>query len=156
MSIVVLQLPDVKAKTGRPTQCPACRGGLLQRWGGKDRQVRDPQVRLVRVYRYRCCRCLHTFRNYPIGVDQAQQSLRLRKLAALCWILGLSYRSIAGVFGTFRVGIGRMTAGRDAQEQAGQLKRSRMWKPVRVLGLDGAYVRAGGGSASGVGSRGLR
>jgi transposase-like protein len=77
-------------------------------------------------------------------VDQAQQSLRLRKLAALCWILGLSYRGIAGVFGAFGVGISRMTAWRDAQEQAGQLKRSRMWKPVRVLGLDGAYVRAWG------------
>jgi transposase-like protein len=73
-------------------------------------------------------------------VDQAQQSQRLRKLAALCWVLGLSYRSIAGVFAVFGVGIGRMSAWRDVQEEAGQLKRSRMWKPVRVLGLDGAYV----------------
>jgi hypothetical protein len=38
------------------------------------------------------------------------------------------------------LGIGRMSAWRDAQEEAGQLKRSRMWKAVRVLGLDGAYV----------------
>ena len=33
-----------------------------------------------------------------------------------------------------------MSAWRDAQEEAGNLKRKRMWKPVRVLGLDGAYV----------------
>ncbi len=44
----------------------------------------------------------------------------------------------------FGVGIGRMSAWRDAQEEAGQLKRSRMWKTVRVLGLDGAYVRGWG------------
>jgi len=78
-------------------------------------------------------------------VDQAQQTQRLRKLAALCWILGLSYRGIAAVFAAFGVGISRMSAWRDAQELNGQLKRKRMWKPMRVLGLDGAYVRAWGG-----------
>jgi hypothetical protein len=33
-----------------------------------------------------------------------------------------------------------MSAWRDVQEAAGNLKRQRMWKPVRVLGLDRAYV----------------
>ena len=96
------------------------------------------------VYRYRCTSCRHTFRHYPEGIDQAQQSERLRKLAALCRVLGLSYRGISVVFTVFGVSIGRMSAWRDAQEEARQLKRSRMWKPVRVLGLDGAYVRAWG------------
>jgi transposase-like protein len=73
-------------------------------------------------------------------VDQAQQSQRLRKLAALCWTLGLSYRGIAAVLAVFGVGIARMSAWRDAQEEAGELKRKRIWKPVRILGLDGAYV----------------
>jgi hypothetical protein len=72
-------------------------------------------------------------------VDQAQQSQRLRKLAAICWTFGLSYRGLAAIFAVFGVGIGRMSAWRDVQEEAGQLKRSRMWKAVRVLGLDGAY-----------------
>jgi len=146
MSIVVLKLPDVKVKSEtRPTHCPSCQGEILQRWGGQVRRVRDPQVSSAQVYRYRCCRCRHTFRHYPAGVDQAQQSQRLRKLAALCWRLGLSYRGIAAVLAAFRVGISRMSAWRDAQEMAGQLKRRRIWKPVRVLGLDGAYVRAWGG-----------
>jgi transposase-like protein len=141
MSIVVLKLPDVKVKAeNRPTRCPSCKGDILQGWGSRTRTVRDPQVRAVQVNRYRCSRCRHSFRHYPAGVDQAQQSQRLRKLAALCWTLGLSYRGIAAVFAVFGVGISRMTAWRDAQEQAGQLKSSRMWKPVRVLGLDGAYV----------------
>lgn len=145
MSIVVLKLPDVKTEAeNRPVRCPACKGEILQRWGGRPRWIRDPQVRKIAVYRYRCCACRHTFRHYPCGVDQAQQSQRLRKLAALCWTLGLSYRGIAAVFAAFGVGISRMSAWRDAQELAGQLKRKRIWKPVRVLGLDGAYVRAWG------------
>jgi transposase-like protein len=77
-------------------------------------------------------------------VDQAQQSQRLRKLAALMWVLGLSYRGIAGVLAVFGVGIGRMSAWRDEQAWAEQLRQQRKWKTVRVLGLDGAYVRAFG------------
>jgi len=145
MSIVILKLADVKSEAEeRPRHCPSCQGGIMQRWGGRLREIRDPQVRWVMVYRYRCCCCGYTFRQYPGGVDQAQQSQRLRQLAGLCWVLGLSYRGIAGVFPVFRVAISRMSAWRDAQEQAEQLKRRRMWKPVRVLGLDGAYVRAWG------------
>jgi transposase-like protein len=145
MSIVVLKLPDVKGYAGnRPTHCPSCKGEIFQRWGGRVRKIRDHQVKEALVYRYRCCRCRHTFRHYPEGVDQAQQSKRLRKLAAICWTLGLSYRGIAGIFGVFGVGIARMTAWRDAQEEAEQLRRSRMWKAVRVLGLDGGYVSGWG------------
>jgi len=140
MSIIVLKLPEVKVIADRPRNCPSCKGEILQRWGGQVRRVRDHQVKEVVVYRYRCTHCRHSFRHYPEGVDQAQQSQRLRKLAALCWVLGLSYRGIAAVLTIFGVGIGRMSAWRDAQEAAGNLKRKRMWKPVRVLGLDGAYV----------------
>jgi transposase len=91
MSIVILQLPDVKSTAeGRPSRCPACTGETFQRWGGRVRCIRDPHVQEVVVYRYRCCRCGHTFRQYPAGVTQAQQSQRLCKLAALMWVLGLS------------------------------------------------------------------
>jgi transposase-like protein len=78
-------------------------------------------------------------------VTQAQQSQRLCKLAALMWVLGLSYRGIEGLLEVFRLRIGRMTAWRDVQSWAEQLRQGRQWKPVRVLGLDGAYVRAWGG-----------
>jgi transposase-like protein len=141
MSIVVLKLPDVKGCCeNRPKECPSCKGKTFQRWGGEVRKIRDHRVKEVLIYRYRCTSCRHTFRHYPEGVDQAQQSQRLRKLAALCWTLGLSYRGVAAVLAVFGVGIARMSAWRDAQEEAGELKRKRIWKPVRVLGLDGAYV----------------
>jgi transposase-like protein len=141
MSIVVLVLPDVKSETeSRPSHCPYCQGEVLQRWGGSLKRVRDHEVKQAVVYRYRCTSCRRTFRHYPDGIDRAQQSQRLRKLAGLCWTLGLSYRGVAGVFAVFGVGIGAMTAWRDVQEQAGLLKQKRIWQPVRVLGVDGAWV----------------
>ena len=145
MTIVVLRLPDVKGKSeNRPEKCPYCKGEIFQRWGGVGKPIRDSQLRLVKVYRYYCCGCKRTFRHYPEGIDRADQSLRLRKLAALCWTLGLSYRGVTGVFGGFGISICHMTAWRDVQEQSNQLTQSRKWQPVRVLGLDGAYVRGWG------------
>lgn len=145
MSIVLLKLPDVKHEAeGRPQHCPSCKGELFQRWGGRLRKIRDPHVRYVLVYRYQCCRCRHTFRHYPEGVDGAQQSQRLRKLAAMMWVLGMSYRGIEALLGVLGMGIGRMSGWRDVQDWAGQLRQRRKWQPVRVLGLDGAYVRAWG------------
>ena len=56
MSIVVLKLPDVKRQTEtRPQECPYCQGVTFQRWGGKRKPVKDPRLRNVKVYRYRCC-----------------------------------------------------------------------------------------------------
>jgi len=144
MSIVVLKLPEVKEEAGRPTRCPVCQGETFQRWGGQVKRVRDPQVKAVVVYRYRCCACGHTFREYPEGVDRAQQSQRLRKLAALTWVLGLSYRGMAAVFEVFQVELSRMSGWRDVQAWARQLRKQRQWQKVRVLGVDGAYVRGWG------------
>lgn len=150
MSIVVLKLPEVKGESeSRPSQCVYCKGEILQRWGGRLKRVRDHEVKQAVVYRYRCTSCRRTFRHYPQGVDRAQQSQRLRKLAALCWMLGLSYRGVAGVFAVFGVGIAAMTAWRDVQEQAGLLRRKRNWQKVRVLGVDGAWV-LGWGKKQGV------
>ena len=140
MTIVILKLPEVKEEAERPTRCPVCKGETFQRWGGQFKKLRDPQVKRVVVYRYRCCSCRHLFRHYPAGVDQAQQSQRLRKLAALSWMLGLSYRGMAAVFDVFGVSMSRMTGWRDVQVWAEQLRKQRKWQKVRVLGVDGAYV----------------
>lgn len=145
MSIVVLQLADVKGeKEERPRKCPYCSGEIFQRWGRVKKPIRDQQVQQVGVYRYRCGRCRRTFRDYPEGVDRADQSQRLRKLAALTWMLGLSYRGLVAVFAAFGVKIGRMSVWRDVQELAQSRQKACKWQPVRVLGVDGAYVRGWG------------
>ena len=142
MSIVVLQLPDVKRKSeSRPQKCPYCQGETFQRWGKVGKPVRDNRYRSVQAYRYRCCHCHHTFRHYPQGVDRADQTQRLRKLAAIYWVLGMSLRGVVIAMTPFGVKLSHMTVWRDLQEQTGLLEKQRRWQPVRVLGLDGAYVQ---------------
>ena len=78
-------------------------------------------------------------------MDQADQTQRLRKLAAIFWVLGMSLRGVVTALSAFGVQLSHMSVWRDLQEQAGLVERRRYWKPVRVLGVDGAYVRAWGG-----------
>ena len=145
MSIVTLRLPEVKyCQEIRPHQCAYCQGETFQRWGGAGKRVRDPRMGEVWVYRYRCCRCRRTFRHYPEGIDRASQTERMRALAAIGWTLGMSYRGLSGFLAGFGIRLGRMSIWRDVQEHARQLEKERYWKPVRVLGVDGAYVRGWG------------
>lgn len=140
MAIVTLRLPNVKRKTQtRPKKCRYCQGETFQRWGKVMKPVRDNHYRRVQVYRYRCCHCQHTFRQYPEGVDQADQTERIRKLIAILWVLGLSLRSVTLALSAFNVSVSHMTVWRDLQAQAELLKRRRQWQGVRVLGVDGAY-----------------
>lgn len=140
MAIVTLRLPDVKRKTTtRPQKCPDCSGETFQRWGQVSKPVKDPHFRSVQVYRYRCCQCHHTFRFYPEGVDRADQTERMRKYAAILWVLGMSLRSVRLALGVFNLSLSHMSVWRDLQEQAELLKARRKWQGVRVLGVDGAY-----------------
>ncbi len=141
MSIVVLKLPDVKRKTeARPKKCPYCEGETFQRWGGVNKPVKDIRVRNVKVYRYRCCHCKRTFRHYPEGNSRADQTERLQLFAILLWRLGLSYRASSLILSGLKVFVSHMTIWRDVQEEAKQIKKRNYWKPVRILGLDGANV----------------
>lgn len=145
MAIVTLRLPNVKRKTGtRPKRCPYCQGETFQRWGQVRKPVRDSRCRTVQVYRYRCCHCRRTFRHYPEGVDRADQTQRIRKLVAIYWTLGMSLRNVPAALGSFGVELSHMSVWRDLQEQAEVVRKHRHWKPVRVLGIDGAYPRMKG------------
>ena len=140
MAIVTLSLPNVKRKTEiRPKKCRYCQGETFQRWGKVSKPVRDNHCHSVQVYRYRCCHCHRTFRYYPAGVDQADQTERMRKLVAILWVLGMSLRSVTLALSAFNVSVSHMTVWRDLQEQADLVEKRRHWKSVRVLGVDGAY-----------------
>ena len=145
MSIVVLKLPVVKRKIEeRPGKCPACAGETFQRWGQVHKAVKDTRVRKVKVYRYRCCDCRHTFRHYPAGVTQAQQSERLMNLCVVMWSLGLSYRSVVMILAVFGVNLSHMSGWRDVQEAGKQIRRRLKWKAARVVGVDGAWINGKG------------
>jgi transposase-like protein len=65
-------------------------------------------------------------------------------VAAIGWILGMSYRGLSGFLGGMGVKLERMSIWRDVQGRAKQLENERQRKPVRVAGVDGAYVRGWG------------
>ena len=149
MSIVVLKLPAVKRKSEeRPRKCPYCKGETFQRWGRVNKPVKDVWVRNVKVYRYRCCHCKRTFRHYPEGNTRADQTERLRVFVVLLWTLGLSHRASSLILSGLKVLVSFMTIWRDVQREAEQVKKRNHWKPVRVLGLDGANVLGWGAKQS--------
>jgi transposase-like protein len=139
VAIVILQLPEVKRRTEeRPKKCRYCDGETFQRWGQVKKPVKD--VRGVKVYRYRCCRCRRTFREYPAGSSRADQSERLKQFAAVCWALGLSHRGVSMILSGLGVSLSHMSVWRDVQHQGETRQAHNSWKSVRVLGVDGAYV----------------
>jgi hypothetical protein len=56
----------------------------------------------------------------------------------------MSYRCGSRYLSAFGIGLSRMSIWRDVQQRAEGLERERFWKTVRVLGVDGAYVRGWG------------
>ena len=141
MAIVVLKLPAVKRKREeRPKACPYCEGETFQRWGSVQKPVKDIWIRKVQVYRYRCCECQRTFRHYPEGNSRADQTERLRVFAIVLWTLGLSHRASSLILSGLQVMVSHTLIWRDVQEEARQIQKRNHWKPVRIVGVDGAYV----------------
>jgi len=147
MAIVTLRLSAVKEKSAeRPRACRYCEASTLQGWGSTCKPVRDTQMRQLVIQRYHCTVCRRTFRYYPSGVDGGDQTVRLRQLAALAWALGLSTRSVTGLFTAFGVSLCHMTVWRDVQALARHLLARRQDRRVPILGVDGVGARWGGQS----------
>ena len=142
---IVLQLPQVeRKKLTRPSKCPYCKGEVFQRWGMISRQIKDIKVRTVEVPRYKCTSCQRTFRTYPKGISQAQQSERLMKLCVIMWSLGLSHRSVVMILAVFGVKLSHMSGWRDVQEAGKRIRCRLKWKAARVVGVDGAWMSGKG------------
>ena len=142
---IVLQLPEVKReKEERPSRCPYCKGEIFQRWGFVLRQIKDTKVRSVKIPRYKCTSCKSTFRFYPEGVSSSQQSERLKKVCVVMWSLGLSHRNVVLILSVFSLDLSHMSVWRDLQQAGQAIRRKLKWKPVRVAGIDGAWVNGKG------------
>jgi transposase-like protein len=106
----------------------------------------------VQAYRFRCANavCRRTFRHYPDGVDKADLSQRLRCLAAMAWGMGLSLGGVGIIFCAFGDGlrVSRSSVWRAVQETGQQLRcranATQHKHKVRVLGVDGAWIRLNG------------
>jgi transposase-like protein len=98
--------------------------------------------------RYGCRRCGRTFRVYPLGVNQDQTSKRLKGLAVLLYLLGLSYGAVALVLEALGHPLGK-TAVYQAVQTAGErvpgLRHQAVQvKPWQALGVDLTRVKCGG------------
>jgi len=80
-----------------PRVCPyaGCGGHRFHLRQACRKAVRDTVVQEVIARRYECLRCGRTFRVYPVGVSDDQTSARLKGLAVLFYIMGLSYGAVA-------------------------------------------------------------
>lgn len=145
MAIITLRLSVVNSHpTERPTVCRYCGHPVLQKWRSVAKPIRDSQMKQVVVQRYRCDHCQRTFRHYPVGVERADQSVRLQQLAALCWQFGFSTRNVSGLFNAFGVTLAHMSVWRDVQQRAAALRQTKPRPALRVLGVEGVYGRVAG------------
>ena len=151
---IAVRLPKVKpGEYEVPEECAyaGCEGRHYKRHGreGERKPVRDVRYEEVRSYRWKCLRCGRTFRVYPPGVSQGQQSDRLKAISVVLYVLGLSYGGTADFLTALGCGIGKTTVYRNVQA-AGQVARRCQHVTVArggkrpVVGTDGTYVKVKG------------
>ena len=124
------------------TGCPAagCDGRHVQHWHAVPKPLRDTQLRQVVAHRYRCVRCGRTFRVYPQGVSHDQTSARLKGVAVMFYVLGMSYGAVATALTALGWPLSRVAV-YDLVQEAG----------VAVVGLRREAVRRGGARIAAVG-----
>jgi hypothetical protein len=129
-----LLLPQVEPDVFQePSVCPyaQCGGRHFHLRQEVSKAVRDTVYREVSARRYECLRCGRTFRVYPLGVTDDQTSRRLKGLAVLFYLMGLSYGAVALVLETLGHALGK-TAVYEAVQAAGEKVRGLRRDAVQV------------------------
>jgi transposase-like protein len=112
--------------------------------------LRDTKFSEVLCQRYRCLKCLGSFRVYPQGVSNAQLSQRLQALSVLLYILGLSYQGVTDLLESLEHPISKGTAYNNVQAAGERVRRLRKAREkelagkVQVLGADLTHVKCKG------------
>ncbi len=134
-----------------PTACPTrgCLGTTFAFRQAVPKPLRDTRYAHVVAHRYACRTCHTVFRVYPPGVSPAQTSDRLRGLAVMFYLLGLSYGAVADALGGLGLDFSKSSAYRAVQAAAAalpDLRRNAVFGARRtaVLGADLTSVCCGG------------
>ena len=136
-----------------PTHCPYedCSGDAFKPHGrkGEAKAVRDTDHEEVKARRYKCVACGRTFRVYPAGVSQAQQSDRLRAMSVLLYILGISYGGVSDFLCALGLGIKKTTVYDNVQAAGGVARKQQKNGLVRggqraIIGADGTFLKVKG------------
>ena len=141
MPVILIRLPEANIQTNhRPRECPHCSSQIMQRWGRVTKPVRDKQDITAVIYRYRCLDCKRTFRDYPDNIDRASHTREMRRLAAVLWTLGLSYREIIKILNKYEINLSLTTIWRESQALAGQLAGKKIKKLRQEFRIDKHYI----------------
>lgn len=147
-----LRLPEVKPEEiCAPKVCryAKCGGRHLRLHQVVTKAVRDTVVEQVTVRRYQCLRCRRTFRVYPTGVQRAATSQRVKGLAVMLYVLGLSYGAVAlalEALGVYLCKSQVYVAVQAAARQVPGMKRRQVFAALRTpaLGADVTSVKCRG------------
>jgi hypothetical protein len=122
--------------------CPyaGCGSRHVQPWQAVAKPLRDTQLAAVVARRYRCVRCGRTFRVYPAGVSHDQTSARLKGVAVMFYVLGMSYGAVATALSALGWPLSKVAVYYAVQEAG-----------AAVTGLRREAVARGGGCLVGLG-----
>ena len=152
-----VRLPKVEpSQIDLPEQCPRRDPKSQRRCTGRHfklhqrlcaKRVRDTKQECVMAHRYRCLKCQQTFRVYPHGVSNAQQSDALKALSVLLYLLGLSYQGVVDLvtalehpLSTGTVFNNVQVAGKNARTLRRHWLKGQAGK-VKVMGIDCTHVK---------------
>jgi transposase-like protein len=125
-----------------PTHCAyaGCGGRKFHLRQEVRKLLRDTVYQEVQVPRYQCLRCKRTFRVYPEGTTRAQTSQRIKGLAVMLYLLGLSYGAVSLALDGLGVSLCKSRV-YDAVQEAAQrvpgLKREQVFAGVKTHALGG-------------------
>jgi transposase-like protein len=125
-----------------PTKCryEGCDGRHFEFHQAVEKPLRDTRYREVEAHRYECLRCGRTFRVYPLGVTRAQTSLRVKGLAVLLYLLGLSYGAVSLALEALGVYLCKNSVYETVQavaERVSGMKRERVFEGLKTPALGG-------------------
>jgi len=134
-----------------PTECPydKCRGRHFEFHQEVAKPVRDTMYEAVTARRYRCLRCKRTFRVYPQGITHDQTSQRVKGLAVMLYLLGLSYGAVSLALEGLGVTLSKTSvyvAVQAAAAKVAGMKRREVFADIRTpaLGSDVTSVKCKG------------
>lgn len=125
-----------------PTKCgyADCTSKQVRLHQPVKKALRDTVYQQVQAHRYRCLKCRRTFRVYPPGVTQAQSSERVKGLAVMLYLLGLSYGAVSLALGSLGVPLSKTEVYETVQAVAARipdLKREQVFQGVKTKALGG-------------------
>ncbi len=125
-----------------PTRCiyPSCSGRTFHLRQEVTKSLRDTVYQKVQVHRYQCLRCKRTFRVYPEGTTHAQTSQRVKGLAVMLYLLGLSYGATSlalEALGVYLCKSRIYDAVQEAAQRVPGLKREQVFAGVKTPALGG-------------------